>query len=69
MRAGVLLAALSAAALLSGCAGDQAKAEYKHHPRAFMREVVNCESHYRRIGQTRRCRQALRLNASLFNPR
>jgi hypothetical protein len=55
-------------ALLSGCAGNSAKAEYKKDPRGFMREVVACQSNYQTIGHTARCRQALRLNASLFNP-
>ena len=52
--------------LLAGCGGNPAEAQYKHHPRNFMRQVVECESHYAAIGHTARCRQALRVNARLF---
>ncbi len=53
--------------LLTGCGGNPAEAQYKHDPRNFMRQVVDCESHYAAIGHTTRCRQALRVNARLFS--
>lgn len=64
---GILLPILLALGLLSGCADNSAQTEYKQDPRGFMREVVACQSNYDTIGHTARCRQALRLNASLFN--
>jgi hypothetical protein len=66
MRIIALLIAGIGLASLAGCGANLAEAQLKHHPRGFMREVVNCESHYAAIGNTARCRQALRLNAKLF---
>jgi hypothetical protein len=53
--------------LLAGCGGNPAEAQYKRHPRDFMRQVVACENRYQEIGQTALCRRTLRVNARLFS--
>ena len=61
-----LLIGMIGIALLAGCGGNPAAAQYKQNPRGFMRQVVRCENKYAAIGQTSQCQQALRLNARLF---
>lgn len=55
--------------LLAGCASspeDVAYRAYRKDPRAALREVAHCQSNYAAIGQTPRCRAALRVNSELF---
>jgi hypothetical protein len=55
--------------LLSSCvssASETVYQAYRRDPRAALREVARCQSNYAVIGQTPRCRAALRVNAELF---
>lgn len=62
----ILLIGMAGISMLSGCGSNTAETQYKQNPRGFMHQVIECENDYATIGQTPRCRRALRLNATLF---